>query len=109
RVRRPSRAAVAERQAPEPIDLERLVTRDHQRTAKLPVAVRLLVIGVDHAVAEVAHQQIVTEGPKSAGASANPQGALRAPLVATRATRFPLVSNRSTIPCVAPRTSFTLA
>jgi hypothetical protein len=45
----------------------------------------------------------------SDGASANPQGALRAPLVATRAMRVPLVSNMLTKPRPAPGTSVTLA
>src|SRR6266446_2317117 len=61
RVRRPGRAAVAERQGPQPVALERLAGRARHCTADLPAAVRLLMIRVDQPVAEVAHQQIATE------------------------------------------------
>src|SRR5262245_56565952 len=64
RVRRPGRAAVAERQAPQLLDLDHLAVRVLQRTAELPVAIRLLMVGVDRSVAEVADQQIATEGPE---------------------------------------------
>ena len=49
------------------------------------------------------------KAPKSDGASANPHGAFRTPLLATRVSRFPLVSNASTKPNPAPGASFILA